>query len=129
MQGDNWDFSDAVDARVWPWTRRQVGYGTNVKVVTERGLGSFSRLGGLAGKREDDLINELGACQPVQIGDSPQHGWGKRQVVIQKAAHDGTVERIIAQCPRDGASDRTPANDEDLAQLGFAAPPPPCHLP
>ena len=71
MKGDDGHFSDAVDARVGPWTRRQFGNGANVQVVPERDLGSLSRLGGLMGESQDDLIDEFGASEPVQICDSP----------------------------------------------------------
>jgi len=76
MKGDNRHFSDAIDARVWPRTRRQFGYGANVQMVTERDLGSFSRLRGLTGKSEDDLIDKFAASQPVQVCDSPQYRRG-----------------------------------------------------
>src|ERR1035437_1047480 len=128
MKGDDRYFSDVIDACVGPRTRGQFGNGTNVQVVTERNLGSFSCLGGLTGKRDDNLIDELGASQPVQVCDSPQYRWGKRQVVIHEAADGCAVERIIAQCLGDGASDWTAADDEGLARLGFAASPLPCNL-
>ncbi len=119
MKSDDRHVSDAIDAGVWPWTRGQIGYGTNVQVVAERGLGSFSRQGWLTGKSEDDFIDEFGACEPVQVRDSPQYRRRKRQIVIHEAADGCAVERIIAQCLGDGASDRPPANDEDLARLSF----------
>ena len=117
MKGDDRHFSDAINAGVWPRARGQIGYSTNVQVVTERGLGSFSRLGWLTGKSEDDLIDEFGAREPVQVCDSPQDRRRKRQVVIHEAADGGAAERVIAQCLGDGASDRPPSNDEDLARF------------
>jgi hypothetical protein len=86
MQSDDRYLSDEIDAGIRPRTRRQIGNGTNVQMVTERDLGSFSRLGGLAGKSEDDLINEFSASQPLQVSDSPQYNRGKRQFVIHEAA-------------------------------------------
>ena len=129
MKGDDRDFSDAIDAGVWPRTRRQIGYGANVQVVTERGLGSFSRLGGLTGKSEDDFVDEFGASEPVQVRDSPQYCRGKRQVIIHEATDGCAMERIVAKCPGNGASDRPPANDEDLTRLCIAPPPVPHNLP
>src|SRR6266446_1837896 len=129
MKSDDRDFSDAIDAGVWPWPRGKIGYGPNVQVITERGLGSLSRLGWLAGKSEDDFVDEFGASKPVQVCDSAQYCRGKRKVVIHEATDGGAVERIVAKCPRNGAGDRTSANDEDLARFCVAAPPVPHKLP
>src|SRR5271170_1205672 len=129
MQSDNRHFSNAIDARVGPRTWGQIGYGSNIQVIAERGLGSFSRLGGLAGKSQDHLIDEFGASEPVEVRYSPQHRLGKRLVVIHEAADGGAVQRIVAQRPGDGASDRPPANDQDLARFGVAPPPLPYSLP
>src|SRR6266853_1882210 len=123
MKSDDRDFSDAIDAGVWPWPRGQIGYGTNVQVIAERGLSRLSRLGGLTGECKDDFIDEFGASEPVQVCDSPQYCWGKRQVVIHEATDGCAVKRIVAQCPGNGASDWPPANDEDLARFCVAAPP------
>ena len=98
-------------------------------MVTERCLRSFSRLDGLAGESEDDLIDEFGASEPVQIGDAPQYCRRKRLVVIHETTDGGALQRIIAQSPGDGASDRTSANDENLARFGFAPPLLPHKLP
>src|ERR1039458_1187811 len=129
MQSDDRHFSDEIDARIRPRTRRQIGNGTNVQMVTESDFGSFSRPGWLVGKGEDALINEFSAGEPLQVSDSPQYNRGKRQFVVHEAADGCAVEGIVAQCLSDGATDWTAADDEDLARLGFAAPPPPCHLP
>src|SRR5208337_1574268 len=61
VQGDDRYFSDVIDAGVGPRTRRQIGHGTNIQVVPERDFGSFSRLSALAGKSENDFVNEFGA--------------------------------------------------------------------
>src|SRR5271166_6015996 len=98
-------------------------------MVAERGLGGFSGLGGLAGKSEDDLIDEFGARQPVQIGNPPQDRWRQRKFVIHKTTDGCAAQRIITQSLSDRTSDRPPADNEDLARLGFAAAPPPYHLP
>src|ERR1700682_1916098 len=129
MKSDDRDFSDAIDARVWPWPWGQIGYGTNVQMVTERGLGSFSRPVRLTGKSEDDFVDEFGASEPVQVCDSPQYCRGKRQVVIHESTDGRAMKRIIAQCPGNGASDRPTANDEDLARFCIAPPPLPHNLP
>src|SRR6266446_456464 len=129
MKSDDRDFSDAIDAGVWPWPRGKIGYGPNVQVITERGLGSLSRLDWLAGKSEDDFVDEFGASEPVQVCDSPQYCWGKRQVVIHEATDGCAMERIIAKCTGDGTSDRPPANDEDLSRFCVAAAPGPHKLP
>src|SRR6266404_5204111 len=99
MKSDDRDFSDAIDAGVWPWPRGKIGYGPNVQVITERGLGSLSRLSWLAGKSEDDFVDEFGASEPVQISDSPQYRRGKRQVVIHEAADGCAMKRIVAPGP------------------------------
>src|SRR2546423_1158978 len=83
--------ADAMDGGVGPRTRRQIGTGTNVQVITERGRGSLSRLGWLAGKSEDDFVDEFGASEPVQICDSPQYCRGKRQVIIYEATDSRAV--------------------------------------
>ena len=98
-------------------------------MIAKRSLGRFSRLGGLTGESEDDLIDEFGAAEPVQVFDSSQYRRGKRQIVIHEAADGCALERIVAQCPSDGASNRAPANNEDLARFRFAPPPLPFHLP
>src|SRR5208282_730830 len=108
MKGDDRNFSDAIEAWVEPRTRRQVGDGTNVQVITVCDLGSFAGLGGLTGESEDHLIDELGASEPVEIFDSPQYRPRERQVVIHEAADNCPAERIIAQRLSDGASDRPP---------------------
>src|ERR1039457_3561437 len=86
-------------------------------MVMERELSRFSRLGWLVGKSEDDLINELSASEPVQVSDSPQYNRRKRQFVVHEAADGCAVEGIVAHCLSDRASDRPPANDEDLARF------------
>jgi len=80
-------------------------------------------------KSEYDLINEFGASEPVQVCDSPQYHRGKRQIVIHEAADGCALERIIAQCPSNGASDRSSSNNEDLARRRSETAPLPCHLP
>ena len=65
-------------------------------MVTKRGLGSFSRLGELTRQSEDDLVDEFGASQPVQVFDSPQYRRRERQFVIYEAANGGSMERITA---------------------------------
>src|SRR6266436_271624 len=102
MKSDDRNLSDAIDPRFWPRTRGQVGYGANVQVIAERGLCSLSRLDWLAGKSEDDFVDEFGASEPVQVCDSPQYCWGKRQVVIHEATDGRAMERIIAQCAGNG---------------------------
>src|SRR5258708_30465930 len=68
-------------------------------------------------------MDEFGTSERVQVCDSPQYCRGKRQVVIHEATNDCAMERIIAQCPGNGASDRTPANNKDLARFCVAAAP------
>src|ERR1022692_2909599 len=129
MKGNDWHVSNTIDAGVGPRAWGQVGYGADVEVVAKGGLGGFSRLNGLTGEGEDDLIDEFGARQPVEVCDSTQDGGGKRLVVIQKTADGGAVERIVAQCLGDGARDGPTANDEDPASFCFAAAPSPHNLP
>src|ERR1039458_9425879 len=115
MQGDDRHFSYLIDAGVGPRSRGQIGDGANVQVVTERDLGRFSRSDGLTGKSEDNLIDEFGARQPVQVCDSPQYRRGKRQFVIHEAADVCAVERILAQGLSDGGRGSPTTDNKNIA--------------
>jgi len=95
MKGDDRHFSDVIDTGVGPRARGQIRYCAHVEVVAERGLGGFSCFGELTREREDDLVDEFRARQPVQVSDSPQYRWRQRLVVIYEAADGGALERII----------------------------------
>ena len=80
-------FSNAINTRVRPWARWQIGYSANVQMITECDLGSFSRQARLVWQSDNYFINEFGAGKPIQIGDSPQNNWRKGQFVINESAH------------------------------------------
>jgi len=90
-------------------------------MVAEGDLGSQTRLGGLAGESDNDLVDELAAGQPVEVGDAPQHYRGKRDFVVDEAADLGVVRRITAQGLRDQARGGTGSDDENLARFSLRA--------
>src|SRR6266853_51543 len=123
MQRNYLHLADLIDVGIGPWTRRKIGDSTNVKVDSKRDLSSQARLDRLTGQSEDHLIYELGACQPVQVCDSPQYRRRKRQIVIQETADSGAMKRVIAQGLSQGSSNQSAPNDQDLARFCFTTVP------
>jgi hypothetical protein len=121
MEGDDGDFPNVIDLGIGPGSRRQVRDGANIEMVAEGNLGSLARLGGLAGESDNDFIDELGAGQPVEIGDPTQHYRGKREFVVDETADFGAVRRITAQGLRDQVRGWTGSDDENLARFGLKA--------
>ena len=91
MERHDRDIPDEIDARLRPVSWRQVGDGANIKVIAEGGFDCFTRQVRTPGESNDDFVDELGASEPIQISNPPQHGCGKRQIVINTSADECTV--------------------------------------
>src|SRR5882672_12099963 len=119
MKGDDRSPSNAVHARVRPRTRRQIGYDSNIQMVTEGDVGNFSYQDRVIGYGENHLVNKLRAGQPIQVSYPPHDLGGKGHVIVQEADHGGWVKRVFPQRPRDGPAGMACANNENVARFGF----------